>query len=325
MKAVIIGVAHWHAPIYAHVLTELGVPVLGASDLDASAGESAARHLGLAFAPQSATLLDRAHPDIAFVLPRHDRVLDELRPVLNRRLPFLIEKPMGRTGAEARAIARAASGTGVFAASALANRELQIWTRLAALRETGQLGTVIHAHFRLVNGPPCRYTDWGVPWMLDPAISGGGALRNLGFHSVDAALSLAAGSAVTVRGAAVGNTAYGLAVEEFATALLHVPGGPAISVEAGYSYPAEGGDLEWRIAATGAYLRQTRDRLEVRLADGATESTATPPPAYFPFVEETLRRLRASEKPRATVEDCAAAAELIDRIYAAARNAEGTP
>jgi predicted dehydrogenase len=317
MQAVIVGVAHWHAPIYAASLAELGVALVGASDPDAAAGAACAAKLGLAFDADAGAMLDRLRPDIAFVLPRHDRAMATLAPVLARRIPFLIEKPMGLNGREAQAIADAAAG--LFAVPALANRDLAIWRRVAELKAAGSFGTVMHAHFRVVNGPPGRYRDWGVGWMLDPAISGGGALRNLGFHGADAALMLA-GPALEVRGAAVSNAVYGLPVEEFATALLAVPGGPAISIEAGYSYASGGGDMEWRIAATGAYLRETRGRLEVRLADGTLEAGDVPVPGYTGFVARVLACLRDGSRPPATLDDCAAAAALIDRIYA--RSAE---
>jgi predicted dehydrogenase len=317
MKAVIVGVGHWHAPMYAEGLTKLGVEIAGSSDLDAEAGRASAAKLKLAFARDAATLLDKARPDIAFVLPRHDRAWDEVRPVLDRRIPFLIEKPMGRDAREARRVADAAAG--LFAASALANRQLAIWGRVEELRREGRLGTVMHAHFRTVNGPPGRYRDWGVPWMLEKDIAGGGALRNLGFHAADAALTIAEGKPVSVRGAAMTHRAYRLPVEEFATAVLAAADdGPVVTLEAGYSYAAGGGDMEWRIAATGAYLRETRGRLEVRLADGTLEAKDVPMPGYDRLTEDTLKRLREGRKPAADVEDCARAAELIDRIYEAA-------
>jgi predicted dehydrogenase len=317
MRTVIVGVAHWHAQMYADALAELGSPVLGTSDLDAEAGKAAATKLKLPFDTDAAAMLDRIKPDIAFVLPRHDRAMDELRPVLDRHLPFLIEKPMGLDGTKARAVAEAAKKTGVFAASALSNRGLAIWKRFSELKQAGKLGTVMHGHFRTVNGPPGRYRDWAVGWMLDPAISGGGSLRNLGFHGVDAALTLL-GPGATVRGASITTHAYKLPVEEFATAMVAVDGGPVVTVEAGYSYAAGGGDMEWRIAATGAYLRETRGRLEVRLADGTLEATDVPLPGYLSLTEDTLRRLKDGRPPAADVEDCARAAELIDRIYQAA-------
>lgn len=318
MRAVIVGVAHWHAPMYAEALAALGSPVLGTSDLDADAGSAAAGTLKLPFETDAAAMLDRIKPEVAFVLPRHDRAMAEARPVLARRIPFLIEKPMGRTGVEARAVAEAAKKVGIFAASALANRQLAIWKRFDELKQAGQLGTVMHGHFRTVNGPPGRYRDWGVGWMLDPAVSGGGALRNLGFHPVDAALTLAGGRPVSVRGASVTRHAYGLPVEEFATAVIAADGGPVVTVEAGYSYAAGGGDMEWRIAATGAYLRETRGRLEIRLADGTLEATDVPVPGYHRLTEDILGRLKDGRPPAADVEDCARAAELIDRIYDAA-------
>jgi predicted dehydrogenase len=321
MRTVIVGVGHWHAQMYADALAALGAPVLGTSDLDADAGRAAAARVKLPFEADAAALLDRIKPDLAFVLPRHDRALAELRPVLDRRIPFLIEKPMGRNGIEARAVAEAAKKAKVFAASALSNRGLAIWKRVEELKRTGQLGTVMHGHFRTVNGPPGRYRDWAVGWMLEPAISGGGSLRNLGFHAVDAAIALAEGQPVSVRGASVTHHAYNLPVEEFATAVIAAEGGPVVTVEAGYSYAAGGGDMEWRIAATGAYLRETKGRLEVRLADGTLEATDVPAPGYHSLTEDVLRRLKGGQPPAADVEDCAQAAELIDRIYQAAGRA----
>ncbi|MBM3549242.1 MAG: Gfo/Idh/MocA family oxidoreductase [Alphaproteobacteria bacterium] len=318
MRTVIVGVGHWHAQMYADALAKLGASVLGTSDLDAEAGRAAAEKVRLPFETDSAALLDRVKPDLVFVLPRHDRAMDELRPVLDRRLPFLIEKPMGRTGVEARAVAEAAKKTKVFAASALANRSLAIWKRVEALQRAGQFGTLMHAHFRTVNGPPGRYRDWAVGWMLEPSISGGGAMRNLGFHGADAAVVLSGGKVPTVRGASVTHHAYKLPVEEFATAVVAAESGAVISLEAGYSYAAGGGDMEWRIAATGAYLRETRGRLEVRLADGTLEATDVPLPGYHSLTEDVLTRLKQGKPPAADVEDCARAGELIDRIYQSA-------
>ena len=91
MRAVIVGVAHWHAQMYTEALAQLGSPVLGTSDLDTEAGRAAATKLKLPFEADAATLLDRIKPEIAFVLPRHDRAMAEVRPVLDRRIPFLIE------------------------------------------------------------------------------------------------------------------------------------------------------------------------------------------------------------------------------------------
>lgn len=315
-----VGVAHWHAPIYQECLRKLDARIAGASDMDHAAGKAAAERLGVPFEPDAATMLARTRPDFVFVTPRHDRAREELAPVLDRRLPFLIEKPMGVSGAIAREIAERTRAVGVYAAPALPNRLLEIWDRLRALQDAGRLGRVMHASFRLINGPPGRYrTMHHVPWMLDPALGGGGALRNLGQHGADATLILAGGGAPQVRAASLTRHGYGEPVEEFASAMLTLPGGAVVQVEAGYSWaPSSGGDFEWRIAATGAYLQQTKGRLVVRPAQGEVETLETVQPSYLPMVERVLADFRAGRAPFASIDDCAAAASLVDAIYAAA-------
>ncbi len=318
-RVAFLGVAHWHAPIYAGILKTLGVPVVGSSDLDAGAGAAAAATLGLPFDADAGAMLAATRADFVFVTPRHDRVRTTLAPALDRRLPMLIEKPMGLEGIQAREAARAIEAAGAWATAALPLRHNLIWRHVARLRAAGTLGTVMHAHFRIINGPPRRYPDWGVGWMLEPAKSGGGALRNLGIHAADAFLRLAGGK-VEVRAASLTRHAYGLPIEEFATALLTSPSGAVCTVEAGYSYAASGGDFEWRIAATGAYLLETATQLTIRHADGRLDTEPTPKvPVQQPMVEAALADVAAGRKPFCPVSECADAVALCDRIYAAAR------
>ncbi|MBM3523086.1 MAG: hypothetical protein FJX57_09025, partial [Alphaproteobacteria bacterium] len=307
-----VGVAHWHAPIYLECLTKLGIGVVGTSDLDVEAGQAAAARLGLDFTPDAADMLARCRPDFVVVTPRHDRALEELAPVLDRRLPFLIEKPMGVDGRVAAEVARRTAAAGVWAAPALPNRLLEIWDRVARLNADGKLGAVMHASFRLINGPPGRYrTLHHVPWMLEPARGGGGALRNLGMHGADAILRLARGAEPRLLAACT--TAHGFreSVDEYATALMTLADGTVMQMEAGYSWaPSTGGDFEWRIAATGAYLQQTKGRLVVREAGGAVETLDTEQPSYLPMVERVLADHAAGRQPFATLDECAAATAL---------------
>ncbi len=319
-RVAFLGVAHWHAPIYAGILKTLGVPVVGASDLDAADGAAAAAKLGIPFDTDAGAMLATTGADFVFVTPRHDRVMATLAPALDRRLPLLIEKPMGLDGIQARAAARAIEGAGVWATAALPLRHNMIWSHVARLREAGRFGTLMHAHFRIINGPPRRYPDWGVGWMLEPDKSGGGALRNLGIHGADAFLGLA-GPDVEVRAAAIGHHAYALPVEEFATALLQSPSGPACTIEAGYSYASGGGDLEWRVASTGAYFLETATELTIRHADGQLETHATPKiPIQQPMVETAFADFAAGRTPACPVSECAEAVALCDQIYERAAN-----
>ncbi len=152
-----------------------------------------------------------------------------------------------------------------------------------------------------------------------PDKSGGGALRNLGIHGADAFLGLA-GPDLEVRAAATSHRAYGLEVEEFATALLQAPNGAACTIEAGYSYASGGGDLEWRVATTGAYFLETATELTIRFADGRFETHATPKiPIQQPMVEAAFADFAAGRPPACPVRECAEAVALCDRIYEAAK------
>ena len=100
----------------------------------------------------------------------------------------------GRDRTHAASTGCRAAAAGRFVAVPLPNRLGPAMVECARLRDAGRLGRIGHAHFRLVNGPPERYRVDGVAWMLDPALSGGGALRNLGIHGVDCAAALATGA-----------------------------------------------------------------------------------------------------------------------------------
>jgi predicted dehydrogenase len=270
-------------------------------------------------------MLAETKPDLVLLLPRHDRALDEAGIVAAFGLPVLAEKPLGLNAAESGEAARVLLAGHRFAAACLPNRHLLFWDRVTQLRVEGRLGTPIHMSVRIVNGPPSRYPAYGVPWMLDPSLAGGGVLRNLGAHGCDAARALG-GDTLAVRGAAVERRGHGLAIEDYATAILAAPDGFVATVEVGYSHAGpQSSDQEFRLAATGAYIVDGNGTLSVTLADGSRETTASrdATAAYAFLVRDALARLRSGTPPAAAVADCAAAVTLIDAIYRQA-NGGGT-
>lgn len=324
----IVGVTHWHTERYVQMLSKRGARFVGASDADPVAGAKAASRYGIDFTPDTADMLAKARPDFAVVVPRHDRALREVSAVLDRHLPMLIEKPLGRNAVEARATADAINKARVFATTCFPNRHLEIWDAYRELSAQGALGTVIHAHFRTINGPPARYIEYGVPWMLDPAISGGGGLRNLGIHAADAIATLAGQRSLRLVGGGTTNIGYSGNVEDFGAGIFAAADGFMATLEAGYSYAAmqEGGDYEWRIAATGAYLHESNGTLVVRHRDGKREERAvrTPSVAYEIMVNAAIDAFEQDRAPPAPVDDCVRAVALQDLIYEAARARAGS-
>ena len=321
LSVVIVGITHWHAPRYMEMLAARGASVVGACDIDAIAGAAVAGKAGIFFMSDADLLIQKTRPDFAIVLPRHDRATLEISTVAARGVAMLVEKPMGRNAVEARASADAIRRYGVFASTCFPNRYLSIWKVYKELAAQDALGTLMHAHFRTINGPPSRYIDYGVPWMLDPAISGGGAIRNLGIHGADAIASLAGGRELTLKGSHISSNGYHGAVEDFGTAIFSTSDGFTATLEAGYTYAnlQEGGDYEWRIATTGVYLHECNGRLRVHKRGGVLEehSVHTPHFAYERMANAALDAFESGRQPPVPVETCVRSVELQDMIYAA--------
>ena len=322
LSVVVVGITHWHAPRYLRMLAARGARVMGASDADPVAGARVAESHGVPFYAETAELMQRTRPDFAIVIPRHDRAIAEIGAVAARGVPMLVEKPMGRNASEARTSTEAIRRSGVFASVCFPNRYLGIWDAYRELEQQDLLGRVMHAHFRSINGPPSRYIDYGVPWMLDPKVSGGGALRNLGVHGTDAIASLAGERALTLVGGRTSSIGSHGPVEDFASAIFATGDGFVATMEAGYTYAnlQEGGDYEWRIAATGAYLHECNGSLRVHRRGAALEERAvqTPHFAYETMVNAALDAFDSGRPPPVPVEACVRAVELQDMIYESA-------
>ena len=237
---------------------------------------------------------------------------------LARSKPIVLEKPAAIDAEGLRRLRAAAANR--FVAVPLPNRLGPAMRECARLRDSGRLGRIGHAHFRLVNGPPERYRIDQVPWILDPALSGGGALRNLGIHGIDCAAALATGT-LRLASAHVGRRLHDdEAVEDHALVSFTDETGALFTVEAGYTYASlrPGGDFEWRIAAANATLIDRGDMARVATLDDGAETALDPLPAnlrYRAFMRETLEALADGRPPPVGLEDYARAMQLIDRAY----------
>ena len=324
LRIAVVGVSHWHAPRYLAALRTAGEQIIGVSDPDPAVVARVAAEVGAPGDTDGLALVERTRPDLVLAMADHAAMSAQTAALLALGPGLILEKPLGRSAAEVAPLVEA--GRDRFAAVALINRYARLWTELERLQAAGRLGPVVHAHFRVVNGPPQRYRRDGVAWMLDPAVSGGGALRNLGIHSTDALCRLAGAEDLTVAGAAVSRRAYGEPVEEFAAGIVRSPSGFVGTIEAGYTFAAmaAGGDAESRVMAANATLISRDRRLLVRTLDDGGETVLPDEPPdrlYDHFVVDSLARFRRDQPPIATIADCWRAMRLIDAIYAAAGEA----
>jgi len=319
MRLAFFGVGHWHAGMHADAARAAAAEIVAAWDPEPEKTHAfAARHGGRAVDRVEAVLAEK--PDLAIVMGRPAEMAALAGRFIELGVPMLIEKPVGISGAVLKPIADAAERRGSFAAVALAHRFSPVLAEVAALAREDRLGAVSQSHFRLINGPPRRYVDDGCGWVLDAAIGGGGALRNLGVHGIDAYLALAGEQPVEVEHAAFGRQVHGTEVEDYAFVTLRAADGSLGLVEAGYTYASlTSGLFEWRVSAANATLIDMGNRLLVATLDdgGSREAAATAVgQRYELMMADTLERLKSGRRPTVSLLDHWRAADIIDRCYA---------
>ncbi|WP_163272148.1 Gfo/Idh/MocA family protein [Chelativorans alearense] len=318
MHVGLIGVGHWHAHMHAKAAVSAGAQLGTVWDADRQVAESFAAQYGISASNEPQAVI--GHSSLVVIMGRPDSVPPLAEMAIAAGVPVILEKPAAPDSAALAALARSASSAGVFVAVPLPNRLGPAMREYHRLATEARAGPIAHAHFRIINGPPQRYRDDGVAWMLDFAVSGGGALRNLGIHGIDCALSLAEGP-VQIVCAQIGKSIHREEdVEDYALIVLVDANGAVFTIEAGYTFASmlPGGDFEWRIATANAYFIDHGDAaLAVTLDDRCREPLPPLPPSerYTAFMIDTINRLAAGAPPLVGISDYARAMDLIDRAY----------
>lgn len=322
MKIALLGTSHWHAKMHYEAALAAGAEIVASWDAsEAHSAEFAARTgIPNAATPEAAL----AGADLA-VLMGHPRGIPDLaRRLIAMGMPMILEKPAAAGTVELEALLAEAAHNNAFVAVPLPNRHGPAMTELRRLMAEGPTGHVRHAGFRLINGPPKRYRLDGVEWLLDPHIAGGGALRNLGIHGVDAAISLARGP-LRVASSHIGKRIHtNEAVEDHAVVVLCDESGALFVIETGYTYASieAGGDFEWRIATTNTTLIDRGDTAFAACLDDGQRYELLPEPTslrYRGFMIDTLERLASGRPPAVALADYVKAMRLIDVAYEKAK------
>ena len=315
-----IEVSHWHAVYDAaylrHLVAMPDVKLVGIQDSSAAIVARRATQVGN---PPTYTdyrkMLATVRPDFVVALGRHRQMAEIAHYLLDQGYPFLMEKPMGINAHDVETIAAKAARLGAFVAVPLAQRYAPFAKRARELVASGRLGPLSHIYIRINRPAPPRYEAWDCAWMLDPAESGGGCLRNLGPHCFDMFLHLT-NEPAQVTAAQLSRRAHERAVEDYASVLLRSASGVLGTIEVGNGFPRDGTDGEWKIAGRDAILTMKDGVMKLASADGddtvpGTDVTGT----YFVTLRDALDHWRQGAAPPISVHDCARAVRLIDQAY----------
>ncbi|MFM0395168.1 Gfo/Idh/MocA family protein [Paraburkholderia phytofirmans] len=332
-----LGVSHWHSIYDAAYLRHLArmpeVELIGVQDSNPAVAAQRATEVGHPAVFASATqMLDTLRPDFVVALGRHDTMAGVAHDLLERRLPFLMEKPMGLNAKEVATIAERVRAQGSYVAVPMPQRDSAFVRHARRMLAEGAFGPLSHLYIRTNRFTSARYPAWNCEWMLDPQASGGGCLRNLGMHGLDIFLSLT-GETACVTGAQFGYQALRTRVEDYASVLLRTPTGVCGTLEVGNTYPRrttegvqpgagrdkllDGADGEWKIVGRDALLMAKDGNIRIVTADGEQNFSDLPTenPAYH-CLASILTAWRDGLPPPVGVEDCLNAVRLIDEAYA---------
>jgi predicted dehydrogenase len=315
-----VGVGHWHSLYDAAYLKSVlgidGLRLCAIHDPDAAILGARAKELG---DPRTFTdhreMLDETRPDFVIVLGRHKDMAAAAHDVLDAGYPLLIEKPAGINAAEVRSIADKAAAKHAFAAVPLFQRFQPFVLEARKMLAEERFGPVSHFYFRSNRPSSARYVAWGAPWMLDPAVAGGGCLRNIGLHGIDAFLFLM-GDKAELSGVQLSSRALGMPVEDYASLLLRSETGVLATIEVGNTFPGKGADAEWKLAGRHALLVQREDGLRCVTATGEQALSAHPPqPLPLVALRDAIARWQRGDAPAAGLEDCYRAMRVVDEAY----------
>jgi predicted dehydrogenase len=228
---------------------------------------------------------------------------------LDLGLPVFVQKPVGRTADEVRAVVDAARRRDLLLGVDLAYREAEAFRAARAAVLDGRLGEVFAAElvFHNAYGPDKA-------WFRDPRLSGGGCVIDLGIHLVDLAVWT-----LDLRPQLVQSRLAGAPVETWATAQLdHVRlacswdlhAGEDAQIEAAF-YGADGGVRVTNV--NGSFFDFRCD-----LLCGTQRETLVEPPDAWPgrAAVRWVERLAAGEGFTAGEgEELVRVAQILDRIY----------
>ena len=329
-RVALVETTHWHAPLYFPALEAGGIRVVGVVDETGLSGATVGRRFGCPVYTDLPALLAAQIVDFAFVFGRHTDMPHLARVLIERRIPFAIEKPCGIRAADVEMLADLADDAGVFVSIPFIFRLSDTYEIIK--KETG--GTDLdHASFRFVAGPPRRYLDSGNGWMLDPAISGGGPLINLGIHFIDL-FRLLAGEPVIAASADSTKHIHALPIEDFISLRLRTASGKICTLECGYTFPSDREiQREWTFSARfgDTYLLSGADSIAVHsvASDGRGEMRLVPArhetDDYYPlFVTRSLEAAFAGSSPLASLRDAASALRIVEAAYRSAGSGGAT-
>jgi predicted dehydrogenase len=231
--------------------------------------------------------------------------------------PAYVEKPMGRSHAEAQRLVEAFAAAGVPLFAAYYRRALPRFERVRALLDEGRIGRPTGLSYRYTRS---RLRDAAAgAWRLDPERSGGGLFVDLGSHALDL-FDWLLGPLEDVSGSAARRSPDPGVVEDVVAMSFRTRSG--VAGAATWDFAGVGPHQDCvEIGGTGGLLRFAvfgDQPIRLWTPEGGEESFTepTPPAIQGPLLQRVVDALRGRGSCPSTGETAARTARVMDTVLA---------
>ena len=156
MRLAILSYSH-HGRSIGQTVRALGHEIIGVMDGEEGPRQQLVKIFQCPGFATAGECLDAVQPDAALVAGKHIEMPDHVQACVDRRIPYLLDKPFADCAARLRPAAEDSAKHGVFSALTLPNRASRIVATVERLLADGTLGDLVQYSSRLNNGPPSRY------------------------------------------------------------------------------------------------------------------------------------------------------------------------
>jgi len=312
MRIALLGVSHWHLPLYLPGLPKGSV--VGASDDNLQIAAVIAKPYGCRIYQDYREMILETKPDFVFAFAPHYKMKEISLYLLNAGIPFSMEKPCGLNAIEVEELYNTCLQKNGFISVPFVWRYSDTVNDLKNKYLKNK--RIIHMSYRFVAGPPSRYLA-SSNWMLYKETAGGGCMTNLGIHFIDMALYLTDSNYAEILASSY-QYASEYDIETYATSLLKLPTGASLLLETGYAYPMSEEikrENRWTVVTENGYYTLAENKLELR-EQGIIPiyvSLNTDSDVYYAiYAKITLDDMISRTKPRASLKEMLDAIMILD-------------
>ncbi len=307
-----LGAAGRH---HADRLDDIGHAVVG-MDIDEIARKRFVDRFGAPTVDDHHALLEAA--DAVVVATPNDTHERYATDALDDDLDVLVEKPLADSLEAASRIARAAAESDGFCTVGYHNRYRSVVERFKQLHDEGRFGEITHvrASNRRRRGVPVRRE-----WVTRRDVAGGGALIDIGAHTIDLALHLLGFPPIeTVSGRTHSPSGSRFEVEAAARGFISCADGSTVAVDVAWQTNGPS-DKELVVDGDerGAVLVPGADRLEVIEEGVRTRIGVDPGDPYERELRSFVRGVETGVRPdRNGIDEALTVQRVIHSIYRSA-------